>query len=406
MRSLLRFIEICVGAAVLLIASYFLYNTPFKSKYSDLSPEELKVFTDYLDSSACDPFRFVSDKFTTHDVVLIGEPHRWKQEVDFVRELIPYLYRNNHVTVVGWEFGSSDYQSQVDSIVTAPYFDETAAIRVMRLRLWSWNYQEYLDFFKTIWELNRSIPDSAEKIRFLQLASDYDARKLNSPDPNVRLQEAIRSNYDGKMADIIEREVLRTGKKALWYSGLHHAFTSFRQPTYLFRVKNGADSRGGNLLFERFPDRVYLIALHFPALSRWAIVSELTQSDPTYLLPFAGVIDAVYDNYRRPFAFDNSLSPFGELEDSYSYYSVDRWQPLTLKEFCDGYIILSSFQEAQAVTPIQAWVSSQADLAETKDRMTEETAASVHNQRDLINMIDGDRLSFINKLHKLERDGK
>lgn len=256
---------------------------------------------------------------------------------------------------------------------------------------------------KTIWQLNQSIPNPEQKIRFLQLGTDINERKLESPDPEVQMRERMRLGYDEKMAEIMEREVLKKGKRALWYSGLHHAFTKYRQPMYFFRVQMGEDMRGGNFLYEKFPDRIYMIALHFPAPSRLAILAEATHSDWTFYYPFGGVVDAVEERWEKPFAFDSATSPFGKLEDNHSYYSLDRWGPLALKEFCDGYTVLSSFQRAEPVTRINQWVASEADLEETKERMTPKTAARIHDAHDLLQMLDEDRLSLVQALHKIRR---
>jgi len=118
------------------------------------------------------------------------------------------------------------------------------------------------------------MPAGEEKIRFLQLGSDYNERLLRPPDRTVRETEARRFMYDKKMAEIIEREVLLKGKKALWYSGVHHAFTRYRQPGIFFIRMTGEKRRGGNILYDNYGDRVYLIALLAPAVSRWLLLGE------------------------------------------------------------------------------------------------------------------------------------
>jgi hypothetical protein len=402
-KAFFKVLGAVIGLLLLIILGYVLYNTPFKAKYRSLTENELKVYTDYLDTTISEPLQFVSDKFRAYDIVLIGETHRWKQQVVFVKQLIPFLYERNHVTVVGWEFGPSNFQAQADSLVSAREFDERAAIHLMRLSNWGWNYQEYLDICRTVWQVNRTIPSREEKIRFLQLGSDLNERKLESPDPKVRMQERIRFPYDKKMADIMEREVIQKGKKGLWYSGLHHAFTKFRQPMYFFRVQRGTDQRGGNYLYKKYPNRLYMIALHPPVPSRWVLLAELTHSEWQLYLPFGGVLDALYEKRKKAFAFDNGRSPFGNLEDNYSYYSLDRWGSLKLKEFCDGYVVVSSFQEAEPVARIDQWIASEAELKEVKERMTPETANRIQTAQDLVNMLEHDRVWVANSLRKVRR---
>jgi hypothetical protein len=115
------------------------------------------------------------------------------------------------------------------------------------------------------------------------------------------------------------------------------------------------------------------------------------------------VLDALYEKRKKAFAFDNGRSPFGNLEDNYSYYSLDRWGSLKLKEFCDGYVVVSSFQEAEPVARIDQWIASEAELKEVKERMTPETANRIQTAQDLVNMLEHDRVWVANSLRKVRR---
>ena len=405
LKHILKWLGIVVGILILLIVGYFVYNTPFKSKYRQLSDTELQEYVQHLDSTQSDPIEFVAAKFDDHDIVLIGEMHRRLQDVEFVKSLIPYVCRNKNVRVIGWEFGASTLQAQVDSIVTAPVFDERKAIAVMRRSEFYWNFQEYLDIFRVIWQTNRNLPASQEKIRFLQLGSEYIPRLLNSPDPEVRAKEAERFFYDRKMADIMEREVLAKGKKGLWYSGIHHAFTRYRQPRYFFRF---VSTRGGNFLFDKYPDRVYLVALHSPMSSRWAFFQDVRflrsvlVPDEALVYPFQRIFDQVYQKHGKPYAIDAHISPFGMLEDNYSYYSTDYWGPIRVKDYCDGYAVLCSFAEAQPVHPIKDWIRTKEELDEVRAILTLEMAERETTIPDFLRGLEEDVPKTIKYLHRVQ----
>ncbi|MCC7263385.1 MAG: ChaN family lipoprotein [Candidatus Latescibacteria bacterium] len=405
-KLILKVVGGLAGVIVFLLVIYAIFNTPFAAKYKKPSDVEMHGYLDYLDTHVSDPLQFVGEKFDRYDVVLVGEMHRRKQDVEFVKTLIPYLYSQKGVTVIGWEFGASDFQSEVDSLVNAPEFDEKKAIELMRRSFWEWDFQQYLDIYRIVWELNKTIPPQKEKIRFLQLGSDFNERKLRSPDPAVSREEAQRYFYDRKMADIIEREVLLKGKKALWYSGLHHALTRYRQPGVFFKH---ADLRGGNVLYDKYPSRVCLVTLHQPVLGRLALWGELFPLLRPFCwklnYPWGGVIDKVYERRRHPFAFDTLDSPFGELEDNYSYYSLDRWGALKLKDFCDGYVVLCSFEEAEPVNPIRDWVTSPAELEEVKDRMSPEHAAEFHDIPVFLDSLERDIPQTIRWAHDVDKAG-
>ncbi|HXY24375.1 MAG TPA: hypothetical protein VEI73_06970 [Candidatus Acidoferrum sp.] len=189
---------------VLLSSLYIAYNTPLTSEVRKLSKGELQTYTKYLDTNPSEPLQFVADKFDSHDVILIGEMHWKKQDVEFVNKLIPYLYRTKGIKIFAWEFGASDLQNEVDSLVNATEFDRKKAIALLRKSFFAWNFEEYLDIFKTIWEINQAIPSGQEKLKFLQLGSDYNPRKLLSKDPEIRRKEGLRFYYDEKMGGIIE----------------------------------------------------------------------------------------------------------------------------------------------------------------------------------------------------------
>ncbi len=401
-----KFAGVLLGLGLLLVVGYIIFNIPFGVNYKNVSNSELKAYIDYLDTHISDPLPFVSQKFKMHDIILIGEIHRRKQDVELVKSLIPYLYEKNGITIFAWQFGASDFQGEAEALVNAPEFDEQRAIRLMRRWTFFWNYQEYLDIYRIIWELNKKIPAGQEKIRFLQLGSDYIERKFHSSNKSLRMQERKRYIYNKKMAEIIEREVLLKGKKALWYSSIHHAFTRYRQPRFFFRHRNGEKRRGGNFLYDKYPNSVYLIALHLPVVSRGSMFKADVMPLPfpsKFYYPFGSVIDQVYYHRKQPFAFDIRSTPFGMLKDNYSYYSVDHWGGIQLMDFCDGYIVPCSFEEAEPVTAIESWITSQAELEEVKKTLLPSHAAQIQNISDFLKSLDVDKTDIFETQHNVKR---
>lgn len=370
-KKCFKIVGILIGIIFLLLVGYVIFNMPFGSKYKDLSESELQVYINHLNSSTSKPLEFVSEKFKQYDVVLIGEQHYRQQDILFLQELIPYLYKSNGVRIIGWEFGPSNAQAEVDSLVTAQSFDRRKAIDILKRFAYYWNFEEYLDVFRVVWELNQQLPSNAEPIRFLQLGSDYVPRRLFSPDPEVRRKEVEQFYYDKKIAEIIEQEAIQKNKKALVYTGLHHVFTKYRQPRVFFQRRTGEDRRGGNFLYDKYPQQVYLITLHVPVMHRWILLNQILpaiapDANKMYY-PFKGIIDQVYARYQKPLAFDTRQSPFGKIKDNYSYYSFDCLGGVRLQKFCDGYIMLCSFDEIKPVCSIEDWIISENELNEIKN---------------------------------------
>ena len=236
------------GTILGILLLYILFNLNILYKTKPLTPEKRNSMVTAVIKDRTDPFRFIADKFDKHTVVFLGELHKRKQDLVFFNNLIPYLYREKKITIIGWGFGAAEYQLEADSVVTAYEFDRKKAIVIMRKSMYDWCYEEYLAIFNTIWQLNKSIPAGMEKIRFLQLNKPYNPRRLYSSDPGIRQEEAKR-NFDNTLPGIVEKEVIQPNKKILIYCGLHHSLTKFRTPKFLFIKDNG---RAGQQFYEKY----------------------------------------------------------------------------------------------------------------------------------------------------------
>ncbi|HEY3131404.1 MAG TPA: hypothetical protein VGL91_18255 [Acidobacteriota bacterium] len=389
-RAFLKTLLVLLAAVLVLAVLYVGFNLPMTSSMRMLTTEELRTYKRCLDASVCEPQQFVAAQFDRYDVVLLGEMHWKRQDVEFVNLLIPYLYQTKGVKIFAWEFGASDLQSEADQVVNAPVFDRKQAIALMRKSYFAWNFEEYLDIFRTIWQINQTIPSGQEKFKFLQLGSDYNPRKLQSSDAAIQMKERRRYAYDEKMGQIVEREVLQRQKKALWYSGLHHAFTKYKQPLVLFLKARGV--RGGAYLYQRYPERIYMIQLYLPFLDRLTLSKSLLPSvfgrQLTFAYPFRGVFEQIYREYKKPFAVDAKNSVFGDLEDHHGYYSQDRWGGLKLREMCDGYIVLCSIDEMEPVSVVPDWVTNEGELQEVKSLLPPEDAARMKDVSTLLKYIE------------------
>jgi hypothetical protein len=404
-KKCFKIVAIFIAIIFLVLAGYVISNMPFASKYKDLSESELQLYLDYLNSSTSEPLEFVSEKFKQYDVVLIGETHYTLQSTIFLQKLIPYLYQHNGVRIIGWEFGSSSAQAEVDSLLTAPSFDRRKFIDIMRRAIYFWNLEEYLDVFHVVWEFNRQLPSGAEPIRFLQLGSEYVPRRLNSSDPEVRRKEAERFYWEKKFAEIIEREAIQKNEKALVWAGSHHTFTKYRQPRMFFQRRTGEKRRAGNFLYDKYPEKVYSIKLHFPAPHRWVVLTEILPSigpDANKMFyPFKGIIDQVYARYQKPLAFDTRQSPFGKIKDNYSYYSFDYFGGVQLQDFCDGYIMLCSFAEIKPVHPIEDWITSEKELNEIKNILPPEEAKRIKDIPSFLKQLEQRITGYMQMYHQV-----
>ncbi len=313
---------------------------PQKRPLEDLPGTIKKTLAAYLGSHGMTPEDYVISKFDTHDIILIGEHHFIKHDVEFIQGLIPTLYENG-VMDLGIEFGCYELQEKADLLVTAETYDEDLARWLVFQWGSYWPYVEYLNLYRKAWRLNQSLPDDAPKFRIVGL--DYRARwdLLTENMPERRWQRIFfKGPRDKHMADVIMREFINQGKKALIYAGQHHTFTRYHAPVYDFKgntlVRLEKNSMG-NRIYRKIRDQVFNICLHYP----WTTI----KGPKTYDYPVDGAVDRIMQEFSgKRVGFDVVDSPFGSLGDSDALYVVGR-RDFSFSDFCDGYIFLKPFSE-------------------------------------------------------------
>lgn len=401
LKKITRFILYLIAGITGLLLLYILFNLNLFHKTKALAPEKLNAFLQAIEKEEGDPYRFVADKFDNHSIVFLGELHKRKQDLAFFSNLIPYLYKEKKITIIGWEFGAVDFQQEADSVVGAPEFDRAKAIAIMRKTLYYWCYEEYLSIFKAIWQLNKTIPPGEDKVRFLQLNKPYNPRRLISSDSLIREEESL-VNFDNTLPGIVENEVIAKNKKILIYCGLHHALTKFHTPKFFFLKDKG---RAGQQLYEKYPDKIFQASILSPYPPRWYVYNELTHKENyTFVFPFDGIFNQLYDSLKRPFAVSSSDPAFANLKDYNSFYAFDNWGGIKLKNFCDGAIMLESFDKTQPVSIITDWVLTEADVAAVKNQLPEEVAKKLKTPADFMNFINPDtNIRAMRSIHELKK---
>jgi hypothetical protein len=351
-------------------------------------PPELKLqLLDYLEAYGEDPPEYVVGKFDEYDVVFLGEYHRIRHNPLFVAELVPKLYEAG-VTNLGVEFACTIDQGRIDSLLSyTEYYNEDLARDIQwRFRGGWWPYKEYLEIYRSVWEVNSSQSPGEEPFRILALspAINYDKLLRGTAEENEEERRASVGVYDTTMALVIKEEVLDNSEKALVYCGMHHSFTKYRQPV----VSGGefirlGEARAGNILVRDYDARAATIFLH----GFWSSNDE--KDFPFFYLPFMGFIDQVYTEYDRPVGFDIVGTPFGELEAPGSYYAAGR-EFFQAKDIYDGYVILKNLSEFTATTVDRNWIRSERDLALlNRSTRRELNLESEQDFFDLVGPLDG-----------------
>lgn len=311
-----------------------------------LPAEEAERLAAYLDAHARPPEDYILQKLRRHDIVLLGEDHRIKHNLELAQRMIPLLHQAG-VYNFGMEFGASEDQAALDALVTAERYDEDEARRLMFNYDVGWAFKEYMDIYRAAWRLNRSLPAGARKFRILNLSYKYDWSGYQGIRTPVTIARVFhQGNTETYRAALLRREILdRPGEKILLLTGTIHALTRYRNPDYDPLAEGFHRLEGhymGNLLHQLAPERVCFIALHRPFESQTGGGAELVH-------PARGAIEQVMA--RRPgrrVGFDLAGTPLGELPDD-SYYAIGH-PDFRLKDFADGYIIEKPLAEFEGCT--------------------------------------------------------
>lgn len=206
-------------------------------------------------AAAQSPEEYVLAKARQHRIVLLGESHWTAHDAELVTRLVPRLPEAG-VGALGIEMLRARDQERIDALLAAPEWDERAAMAAMRTARWP--YREYLEILHAAWRVNRA----GTKFRVLALGPEEDWRKTLIP---------RGENYETHMADVAARYLAAPGSRVLLYMGLNHAFTRYYQPEFPRRAKDGTlervdafMDRTGNILWRRFGEEAFTIALHHP----------------------------------------------------------------------------------------------------------------------------------------------
>jgi hypothetical protein len=332
---------------------------PNKKKNTETNP-----LLSYLEKNYEKPNEYVIRKFDNHDIIFIGENHYIKQQVEFIKNLIPELYKNG-IYNLGTEFIRYSDTELINKLITDSIYNEELAKKITFNSLWHWGYQEYLDIYKEAWKLNQSLPKNSPKFKIFGIEEDMDWSYVKSEEdrdnPEIMAKVFKSSSQfkedEGLSAFAIQKEVLDKGEKAIIHCGIHHAFTSYYQPSFNSEKQEFGGryekERMGNLIKNKIGVKTMTIFIHGP----W----YWSKGYDKQVLPVDGVLDSIFSNKENsnfiPFGVDTKGTPFGDLKGETSVYKYG-YPNFTLKDFCDGYIFLNPISEYKSVTVIPDFITS------------------------------------------------
>jgi len=318
----------------------------------------------YLKENGKTPADYIVGKFSTYDIVLLGESHAIKENLDFVASLIPRLYKAG-VYNLGMEFGASEMQTKLDSLLNAPQYNEQVARDMIYFYNVGWAYKEYPEIYRAVWRFNKSLPGNAKKFRIINLSYQYNWSAFEvQGTPESRSKIFYKGTIDKYRAEIVEKQVIEKNEKALLYVGSVHAFAKFTSGISKSNNDNLTDLDDnlflGNWLYKKHPEKVFNIILHCTFFSR-------PDKQGAEVSPANGAIEKIMKSLKyKPVGFDLIHSPLSNLPDNSTY--SQGYDDFSIGQLFDGYIFLKPFDQMTGCA-IDSQFFNNRSWAETKKQI-------------------------------------
>ncbi|XMB72881.1 hypothetical protein RJI07_02970 [Mycoplasmatota bacterium WC30] len=277
------------------------------------------------------PIDFIKDVFKEKAIVFLAEDHAIKDNLLFVKSLIPYLYEIG-VDFLGMEFGASEDQDILDSLVTGKNYNKALARELMFHYNVIFPYKEYTDLYRAVFDFNKTLASSQRPFRILNLSYVYDWSEFTLPETEEKRRKVFyKGNTETYRFELLKEEVIKTNKKILILTGTVHALTKYR-------YKNRKNNYFGQYVYDYCPDKTYSIHLH----------EYFDSKEMTNISPCNGEVERVCLQNGSACAFDLNSNKLGDLEVNGLY--SNGYEKLLLKDVFDGYIYLKKLDDRVGCT--------------------------------------------------------
>jgi len=345
-------------------------------RYSDRNPAQLvevtatqmqvDQFTHWLDRDGHEPIEYAIETAKAHHVVIFGEMHNERQNLDFLNRAIPELYRRAGVTVIAMETLMARDNNVLEELVSAPSFDRSAVLKLSRADIWGvWGYKEYWDVIETVWKVNRERSPGQPALRLVGLGIPIDLptfallgfeqnpgshapwwEKLRVLRLPVQLPRALVR--DAWLAEQVEQEIIKPGSRGIvWVGAAHSCVHCPRQGS------GRGDPRMGFMLAHKHGDDVFQVLMHARFLPTSQFHPGFKKSDEG----MTSFIERVMNSRgNKPVGFDVDGSPFATLRDSGAAAFFPN-QRLGLADIAAGYIYLVPSADMRPCTWIDGYLT-------------------------------------------------
>ena len=300
--------------------------------------------------------------FANHRVVLLGEIHGSVAQHRLIQRLLRDPRLPAAVSDIAVEFANSRYQPLIDRYVsgeTVPADSLALAWRNAIVPL-AWDAEVYPAFFRAVREVNQRLP-AGRRLRVVALDPPiaWDAVHTAADIPRPW------GYRDPVWLEILEREVLARGRKALVIAGGLHVIR--RDPVTSFGPA-ALDRAGlGDALAQRYPGQVYVT---YPVVGDGTLARSMRRLRPGTLVEVGGTslgarsshlllpgnvtVFTMVDGKRVPRVLpEATYPPIERLIDALVYYGRDTaTAPRVLSAYRDSTWVAELHRRSSVVQPI------------------------------------------------------
>ena len=336
-----------------------------RHRLTSIDPEHLDLVIDEISLTGLEPANYVSNLFSSHEIVFVGHNLPSRKTGLFLQQLIPAVNKAG-VYLLGIEWACMDDQSLLDELVNADQFDEGIA----RSALFRWGlrhhfaFVEYLDILRAVWAVNRTQASGSAPFRIVALDYDIDIEAVTDNadllSPYAWEHLRPRGPASKHMADVLLTEFVRHGHKALVLTKTGNALTRMRRRPHPTmdqidtQIVDGKVVGCGNYVYSAIADRAATVLLHQPLTA--------DGEHGLFTLPADGYLDAAFahtNNPHFPVAFDVSSGSIGRLPCATSIDNGD------ISQLCNGWIFLERPKDVRGPTPLRGLVD-ETNIAEAR----------------------------------------
>ncbi len=336
-----------------------------RHRLTSIDPEHLDLVIDEISLTGLEPVNYVSNLFSSHEIVFVGHNLPSRKTGLFLQQLIPAVNKAG-VYLLGIEWACMDDQSLLDELVNADQFDEGIA----RSALFRWGlryhfaFVEYLDILRAVWAINRTQASGSAPFRIVALDYDIDIEAVTDNadllSPYAWEHLRPRGPASKHMADVLLTEFVRHGHKALVLTKTGNALTRMRRRPHPTmdqidtQIVDGKVVGCGNYVYSAIADRAATVLLHQPLTA--------DGEHGLFTLPADGYLDAAFahtNNPHFPVAFDVSSGSIGRLPCATSIDNGD------ISQLCNGWIFLERPKDVRGPTPLRGLVD-ETNIAEAR----------------------------------------